>query len=639
MDYIKTIKIFLASPMDLTEERRTFCSTIDLINSSIGKAERLRFEILNWEEDTSPNIGADAQDVVNAQIIADYDILVCLFKERIGTPTNRYNSGTVEEYERAKIKRITKPSLDIMVYYFATAAEVPEITALKSAMANDGVLYWEVKEDFSKLIIRHFSNKLRKYIQISSAPTKFKIRDSVSVALVQNNKVLYIKRALSSNVGPGLWQLPGGKIDDGESIENAAVREIGEELSIALKEENLRLLNVFDTFFMNDKSKPFKMHLFIYDLTDEEKPEINLNAESIDYKWVDVYDFPSDMPLMGINDAMTNVILREIYLCDYLDKLFRETKALELSGLPAKPAMLSTRESGMIYGFLSILGLTDLRHGNKFTSEYAHKLLEILIGISRANNSIFTDGANDGYRDMQLQNDDLAKLNKLRNSAFNSHKSLLSYLSVKANIRHKVRNICNALIFARCGDKKYLLMRWDFFAKKFQMISGEYDVNENDEYQLARAVMEYRLPAAIPFVGAQFVKSFTVNHFSAGSIDNDPIMRRYNIKAVLIKPLSGGSNAIKEAVSETNTQCLNKIMNFSMDQEALIGLQCYVWCDLEELVAKQIEYMDMPVRGIKEFCDNIGRQEIFKLSEQNIEITCEDVEAGVGCMCVANGLL
>ena len=55
-----------------------------------------------------------------------------------------------------------------------------------------------------------------------------------AVALVdKSGLVLLQRRRLTADHG-GLWEFPGGKIEAGESPESAAVREIGEELGVAL---------------------------------------------------------------------------------------------------------------------------------------------------------------------------------------------------------------------------------------------------------------------------------------------------------------------------------------------------------------------------------------------------------------------
>lgn len=117
MEKNKTIKIFIASPMDLVEERSTFRTVIGQINETLGRNLHTEFSVIGWETDVLPNQGIDAQDVVNQQIALDYDIFVCLFKNRIGTPTNRSISGTVEEYERALIYKCAKQNLKIMCYF------------------------------------------------------------------------------------------------------------------------------------------------------------------------------------------------------------------------------------------------------------------------------------------------------------------------------------------------------------------------------------------------------------------------------------------------------------------------------------------------------------------------------------------
>ena len=61
--------------------------------------------------------------------------------------------------------------------------------------------------------------------------------------LVKDNKVLLAikKRSLSGfNVAIGKWNGVGGKVDSGETIKAAAVREISEEIGVKTDEKNLR---------------------------------------------------------------------------------------------------------------------------------------------------------------------------------------------------------------------------------------------------------------------------------------------------------------------------------------------------------------------------------------------------------------
>ncbi|MBP2845932.1 NUDIX domain-containing protein [Dickeya oryzae] len=52
-----------------------------------------------------------------------------------------------------------------------------------------------------------------------------------------NNQLLVVKPR-NKNV----WYLPGGKIDDGENIRSALIRELQEELNIQLREEDITYL-------------------------------------------------------------------------------------------------------------------------------------------------------------------------------------------------------------------------------------------------------------------------------------------------------------------------------------------------------------------------------------------------------------
>ena len=64
-----------------------------------------------------------------------------------------------------------------------------------------------------------------------------------AVALRDGNGRILMQRRRVNAVHGGLWEFPGGKVEHGESPEAAIVREIEEELLIALDESNLQPLS------------------------------------------------------------------------------------------------------------------------------------------------------------------------------------------------------------------------------------------------------------------------------------------------------------------------------------------------------------------------------------------------------------
>ena len=55
----------------------------------------------------------------------------------------------------------------------------------------------------------------------------------VSVALFHEDKVLLVQRG--KNPGKGQWSLPGGKVEIGETVQAAAVREVFEETGVVVE--------------------------------------------------------------------------------------------------------------------------------------------------------------------------------------------------------------------------------------------------------------------------------------------------------------------------------------------------------------------------------------------------------------------
>ncbi|NIP50377.1 MAG: NUDIX domain-containing protein [Phycisphaerae bacterium] len=59
-----------------------------------------------------------------------------------------------------------------------------------------------------------------------------------AAVIIENGKVLITKRPADKKY-PGFWEFPGGKVDPGESPQEALTREIHEELDVLAKVEGI----------------------------------------------------------------------------------------------------------------------------------------------------------------------------------------------------------------------------------------------------------------------------------------------------------------------------------------------------------------------------------------------------------------
>lgn len=70
---------------------------------------------------------------------------------------------------------------------------------------------------------------------------------AVAVAFLRDGKILYSKRGIEPN--KGMYDLPGGFVDFGETAYQAAIREIKEELGIDIGQHQLQLTEVYDNLY------------------------------------------------------------------------------------------------------------------------------------------------------------------------------------------------------------------------------------------------------------------------------------------------------------------------------------------------------------------------------------------------------
>jgi len=111
-------------------------------------------------------------------------------------------------------------------------------------------------------------------------------------------EVLLQKRALNKDAYPGLWDISSaGHVSAGETAEQAAVREVGEELGLKVRPSNLKKLEVRK---LENEPKPDfhnKEHVHIYLLRfDGSVKKLKLQKEELDdVKFVPLDKYEADL--------------------------------------------------------------------------------------------------------------------------------------------------------------------------------------------------------------------------------------------------------------------------------------------------------------------------------------------------------
>jgi 8-oxo-dGTP diphosphatase len=101
-----------------------------------------------------------------------------------------------------------------------------------------------------------------------------------AVRIVIQNKqgeILILKRNSQDADYPNLWDVPGGGVDDGEDLKQAAEREASEECGLEIKIEE----NYFNDFYHPEKG----IHVYGF-MADLIGGDILLSDEHTEFKWI-----------------------------------------------------------------------------------------------------------------------------------------------------------------------------------------------------------------------------------------------------------------------------------------------------------------------------------------------------------------
>ena len=92
-------RLMISCPSDVKTEVEIINRVVDNINDSIGISMDIFVKTLYWSKNVMPEAGNYPQSIINKQILDKSDAIIAIFGNRIGSPTQHYESGTIEEIE------------------------------------------------------------------------------------------------------------------------------------------------------------------------------------------------------------------------------------------------------------------------------------------------------------------------------------------------------------------------------------------------------------------------------------------------------------------------------------------------------------------------------------------------------------
>lgn len=125
------------------------------------------------------------------------------------------------------------------------------------------------------------------------------------ILLDEYGRMLLLHRALGEF---GRWELPGGKVEEDELPEEAAVREVREELGVQVR---LTRAAGSDVFEENDRA--YKFHWFQAVITEGEVRAVESETFD-DFDYIGTEDFPSLALSPGMAALQKKILLGDVSL-------------------------------------------------------------------------------------------------------------------------------------------------------------------------------------------------------------------------------------------------------------------------------------------------------------------------------------
>jgi len=122
-----------------------------------------------------------------------------------------------------------------------------------------------------------------------------KIIVAVKGIIICNGKALIIKRSNYDDIGAGIWEFAGGKLEFGEDLKQALVREALEETGLPITVDKL----LYATTFMTSKERQVVVMAY---LCESQTDCVIISSEHDAFMWATIEELKTNVAKGILND-------------------------------------------------------------------------------------------------------------------------------------------------------------------------------------------------------------------------------------------------------------------------------------------------------------------------------------------------
>ena len=124
--------------------------------------------------------------------------------------------------------------------------------------------------------------------------------------IIHDNKVLIIQRSADDEIGANIWECVGGKIDFGEDLEDALIREVKEEVNLTITVDKLLYAVTLKT------NEHRQVVILTYSCTAHDNM-VMLSGEHKNYLWANKEQMMSLLSKPIVDDLNRNSVWKYIF--------------------------------------------------------------------------------------------------------------------------------------------------------------------------------------------------------------------------------------------------------------------------------------------------------------------------------------